>query len=77
MNLKDPKKGNWGKYCKKENGKYTCDPMDFGVAPYNSQNPITAISAKCYWAKQNGILWSGITNVGSTCNTKPPPTNKK
>jgi len=72
LKLKEPKKGNWGSYCKKKGDSYDCPTMDFGVAPYNSTNPTASVSAKCHWAKQNGIVWSGITDVGSACNAKIP-----
>jgi hypothetical protein len=72
LKLKEPKKGNWGSYCKKKGDSYDCPTMDFGVAPYNSKNPTASVSAKCHWAKQNGIIWGGITDVGSTCNAKIP-----
>ena len=50
--LKEPTKGNWGSYCTKKDGKYTCPTMDFDVAPYNSKNATTAVAGKCHWAKK-------------------------
>ena len=75
--LKDPAKGNWGTYCTKKGSTYDCPTMDFDVAPYNSPNATTAVSGKCHWAKKNGIVWSGVTNIGSACDAKLPPKKDK
>jgi len=75
--LKDPKKGNWGTYCTKKGATYNCPTMDFDVVPYNSKNATTAVSAKCHWAKKNGIIWSGVTDVGSACDVKLPSKKDK
>jgi hypothetical protein len=69
LKIKNKARRNQGRYpCVA--GK--CDPMNFSVPSYNSKNPVIATSAKCYWAKLKGIYWTGITDVNSACNTKPP-----
>ena len=64
--------GNWGNFCyKKGDNKYNCSIVDFGVPEFNSKDPETATSAKCYWARTHGVYWTGVTDIGSSCDTKP------